>query len=60
MKVPNKSSMFTLAHAASLNGFINEMSPDLEMCCDFIESQGIELTPKVIDQISGILEFANA
>jgi hypothetical protein len=59
MKVPNKSSMFTLAHAASLNAFINEMSPDLEMCCDFIESQGLELSDKVIEQISSILEFAN-
>jgi len=52
--------MFTLAHSASLNAFINEMSPDLEMCCDFIESQGVELTPKVIDSIGMILEFANA
>tara|TARA_A200000159_G_scaffold147862_1_gene155226 strand:- start:34 stop:216 length:183 start_codon:yes stop_codon:yes gene_type:complete len=60
MKVPNKSTMFTLAHSASLNAFINEMSPDLEMCCDFIESQGVELTPKVIDSIGMILEFANA
>jgi len=51
--------MFTLAHAASLNAFINEMSPDLEMCCDFIESQGLELSDKVIEQISSILEFAN-
>jgi hypothetical protein len=52
--------MFTLAHSVALNDFISEMQPDLEMCCDFVESQGVNLTDKVINRISNILEFANA
>ena len=30
---------------------------DLEMCLDFVESQGVDLTPAVIDQIDDILTF---
>jgi|TARA_Y100000022_G_scaffold53631_1_gene45563 hypothetical protein len=60
MNVPNEPTMFTLATSIALNEFISEMQPDLEMCCDFVEAQGVELTPKIVRKISNILEFANA
>ncbi len=57
----NQPTMFNFTHSTALKSFILDMGEaDLEMCCDFIESQGVELTPKVIDQISDILEFTVA
>jgi hypothetical protein len=38
-----------------LFGFIEEMSPDYEMCVDFIESQDIVVTDEVGDVILELL-----
>ena len=41
-----------------LEQFNQQMKPDYEMCCDFLESQGIEITPKIEDIIFTIMEYS--
>ena len=55
--------MFTTSISQDLVSFIKDMGNDapnpvdLEMCLDFVENQGVDLTPAVIDQIEDILTF---
>ena len=39
----------------TLYDFVEEMQPDLEMCLDFCESQGIEVTSDVERVIDNLL-----
>jgi hypothetical protein len=39
----------------TLYGFVEEMNPDLEMCYDYCEAQGIEVTPDVDCVIDDLL-----
>ena len=53
---------FTTSISSSLVDFIEEMhnqpNPvDLDLCCDFVENQGVTLTPAVIEQIDLLLRF---
>ena len=58
--------MFTTAISQSLVNFIKDMQQDapnpvdLELCLDFVESQGVDLTPAVIEQVEDILPFTVA
>ena len=40
-----------------LEQFYQQMKPDYEMMVDFVESQGITITPKIEDIIFTILEY---
>ena len=40
-----------------LEQFNQQMNPDFEMMCDFVESQGIKITPKIEDIIFTIMEY---
>ena len=40
-----------------LEQFNQQMAPDYEMMCDFIESQGITITPKIEDLIFSVMEY---
>ena len=40
-----------------LEQFNQQMNPDYEMMCDFVESQGYEITPKIEDIIFTIMEY---
>tara|TARA_S200002703_G_scaffold149003_1_gene146190 strand:- start:662 stop:817 length:156 start_codon:yes stop_codon:yes gene_type:complete len=39
-----------------LEQFYQQMDPDYEMMCDFVESQGITITPKIQDIIFDVIE----
>ena len=52
--------LFSTDISSSLIDFIEDMhnqpNPvDLDLCCDFVENQGVTLTPAVIEQIDSIL-----
>jgi hypothetical protein len=54
--------LFSTDISSSLVDFIEEMhnqpNPvDLDLCCDFVENQGVTLTPAVIEQIDLLLRF---
>ena len=40
-----------------LEQFNQQMKPDYEMCVDYLESQGITITPKIEDIIFTIMEY---
>ena len=54
---------FTTDISQDLVNFIEDMQQDaphpfdLELCLDFVESQGVDLTPAVIEQVEDILTF---
>ena len=50
----NLSNLTQLIHEM-LYEFIGEMSPDYEMCVDFLESQDIEVSDEVSDIILELL-----
>ena len=52
------STMSTISLSAfcSLFQFVEEMSPDYEMCVDFLESQDIGINDEVDSVISELLE----
>ena len=58
--------MFTTSISQNLVNFIKDMQQDapnpvdLELCLDFVESQGVDLTPAVIEQVEDILTFTLA
>lgn len=39
----------------NLYDFVNDMTPDLEMCLDFCESQGIKITDDVLTVIDDLI-----
>ena len=49
-----------LSLSTALVSFINDMQPSLEMCYDFIESQGVNLTPAICEQVEDIFDFTVA
>mgnify|MGYP005743926793 len=54
--------LFSTDISSSLVDFIEDMhnapNPvDLDLCCDFVENQGVDLTPAVIEQIDLLLKF---
>ena len=40
-----------------LEQFYQQMKPDFEMMCDFVESQGYTITPKIEDLIFTVMEY---
>ena len=40
-----------------LEQFNLQMKPDYEMCVDYLESQGYEITPKIEDIIFKVMEY---
>ena len=45
----------TMEAFETLSSFVEEMNPDFEMCYDYCEVQGIEVTPDVVQVIEDLL-----
>ena len=52
--------MFTTDISSALVAFVKEMQPNLEMCYDFVEAQGVTLTPAVCEQVEDIYDYTVA
>ena len=50
------TTMTTESVFSDLYSFVEEMTPDLEMCLDFCESQGITITDEVFTVIEDLLD----
>ena len=52
----NTQTILTESVFSDLYSFVLEMTPDLEMCLDYCESQGITITDDVFTVIEDLLE----
>lgn len=52
--------MFTTDISSALVAFVKDMQPNLEMCYDFVEAQGVTLTPAVCEQVEDIYDYTVA
>jgi hypothetical protein len=55
MDMNNTQTTITESVFSDLYSFVEEMTPDLEMCLDFCESQGITITDEVFTVIEDLL-----
>lgn len=56
MDMNNTQTTITESTFSDLYSFVEEMTPDLEMCLDFCESQGITITDDVFTLIEDLLD----
>ena len=56
MDMNNIQTTITESVFSDLYSFVEEMTPDLEMCLDFCESQGITITDEVFTVIEDLLD----
>ena len=56
MDMNNIQTTITESTFSDLYSFVEEMTPDLEMCLDFCESQGITITDEVFTVIEDLLD----
>jgi hypothetical protein len=56
MDMNNTQTILTESVFSDLYSFVLEMTPDLEMCLDYCESQGITITDDVFTVIEDLLE----